>query len=150
MRHSDNVAVREHEQEHTGEAPFQCPHCVYTACREDSLNRHLRIHTVNHHIAVQSNGTGSMASIAQPVLEETQQPSPVGSASGKQPVQPVQRVVHRTSTLRSRTNAHQRQSKRDVGKKKDRRLVPMTAVATAKAQHDDECTCPNCVAAPRP
>eukprot|EP00037_Helgoeca_nana_P024370 m.258685 g.258685 ORF g.258685 m.258685 type:complete len:106 (-) comp26624_c0_seq19:409-726(-) len=104
MRHSDNVAVREHEQEHTGEAPFQCPHCVYTACRKDSLIRHLRIHTV-----VQSNGTGSMASIAQPVLEKTQQPSPVSSESGKQ-------RVHRTSTLRSRTNAHQRQSKRDVGK----------------------------------
>jgi hypothetical protein len=89
--------------DHSGRGPRQNPKSTES---DDQTS-------ANHHTAVQSGGTDSMASVAQPMLVEMQQPSSVASASAEQT---ELRVVHRTPKPLSREKAPRRQSKRKVGK----------------------------------
>ena len=37
--------MQAHVRTHTGERPYQCPHCTYAAATADSLQKHIRTHT---------------------------------------------------------------------------------------------------------
>ncbi|PYI03118.1 hypothetical protein BO78DRAFT_206325 [Aspergillus sclerotiicarbonarius CBS 121057] len=78
--------LQRHENIHCNRKPFQCSLCSYACRRQDLLNRHVKLTHANEGAALTSStdepeyGIGDISNLPSPVLPESQDSLPGGSA----------------------------------------------------------------------